>query len=207
MTLTDRQREIYDYIVAFRRENGCSPSIPEIQRHFGIKSPNGVAGHLHALETKGMIRRAERGSRQIDIVADESAAPPPVLHRLPIYGHIPAGVPQEFQAGAAEGSKLFDEETLGFRPREGCFLLKVRGDSMQDAGILDGDTVVIEPTPSPRAGQIVAALIDGENTLKRLVFVHGKWFLKAENASYPELHPRADLTIQGAVRLVVRSVN
>ncbi len=207
MTLTDRQREIYDYIVAFRRENGCSPSIPEIQRHFGIKSPNGVAGHLHALETKGIIRRAERGSRQIDIVADENAAPPPALHRLPMFGHIPAGVPVEFQAGAAEGSIVFDEAMLGFRPREGCFLLKVRGDSMQDAGILDGDLVVIEPAPSPRAGQIVAALIDGESTLKRLVLLRGQWYLKAENAAYPTLHPRAGLTIQGAVRMVVRSVH
>ena len=207
MTLTDRQREIYDYIVSFRSENGCSPSIPEIQRHFGIRSPNGVAGHLHALETKGIIRRAERGSRQIDIVADENAPPPPVLHRLPLYGHIPAGTPQEFQISEAEGSTVFDEAMLGFTPKDGCFLLKVRGDSMQDAGILNGDLVVIEPAPSPRAGQIVAALIDGESTLKRLVFVRGKWFLKAENMNYPELHPRADLVIQGAVRMVVRSVN
>jgi repressor LexA len=96
---------------------------------------------------------------------------------------------------------------LGFKPREGCFLLTVRGDSMQDAGIFHGDTVVIDPAPSPRAGQIVAALIDGESTLKRLVFVHGKWYLRAENAAYPELHPRSELTIQGAVRMVIRSVN
>ena len=206
MTLTDRQREIYDYIVAFRRENGCSPSIPELQRHFGIKSPNGVAGHLHALETKGIIRRAERGSRQIDLVADDHAVAGPVLHRLPMLGRIPAGVPQDVQSVAAEDSAVFDEGVLGFKPRDGCFLLEVRGDSMRDAGILNGDMVVIEPAPSPRAGQIVAALIDGESTLKRLVFVRGKWFLRAENADYPELHPRADLMIQGAVRTVVRNL-
>jgi repressor LexA len=100
-----------------------------------------------------------------------------------------------------------DENTLGFRPKEGCFVLRVRGDSMRDAGILDGDLVVIEPTPSPRENQIVAALIDGENTLKRLVRLNGKWFLKAENSAYPEMHPRADLVIQGSVRTVVRRVN
>ena len=78
---------------------------------------------------------------------------------------------------------------------------------MKDAGILDGDLVVIEPTPSPRAGQIVVALIDGESTLKRLVRVKGSWFLKAENPAYPELHPRADLVIQGAVRTVIRRLD
>ncbi len=207
MTLTERQREIYDYIVAFRRENGCSPSIPEMQRRFGIRSPNGVAGHLRALEAKGIIRRAERGSRQIDLVADEVEAPPPVLHRLPLLGHIPAGMPQEFQGAELDGSAVFDEALLGFKPQPGCFLLRVRGDSMKDAGILNGDMVVIEPEPSPRAGQIVVALIDSESTLKRLVFVHEKWFLRAENDAFPQLYPREELVIQGAVRMVVRSVH
>jgi len=160
---------------------------------------------LHALGTKGLIRRAERGSRQIDVVADESEAPAAVLHRLPQLGAIPAGSPQEMQ-GAAGNSTVFDEALLGFKPPDGCFLLRVRGESMQDAGILDGDMVVIEPVRSPRAGQIVAALIDGESTLKRLVVQSGNWFLKAENAAYPELYPSAELTVQGVVRLVVRNV-
>ncbi len=202
--LTDRQQQIYDFILDFRRSNGCSPSIPEIQRHFGIRSPNGVAGHLHALEAKGIIRRAERGSRQIDVA---QAAPPAALHALPMYGSIPAGPPQEVQTGEAESTPVFDETVLGFRPRQGCFVLKVRGDSMRDAGILNGDSVVIEPNPSPRAGQIVAALIDGECTLKRLVKLRNTWFLKAENPAYPELHPRADLVIQGVVRTVVRRLD
>jgi repressor LexA len=78
---------------------------------------------------------------------------------------------------------------------------------MKDAGILPGDVVVVQPTPSPRAGQIVAALIDGESTLKRLVRLKGRWFLKAENPAYPELHPRSDLVIQGAVRTVIRKLD
>ena len=100
-----------------------------------------------------------------------------------------------------------DEATLGFRPAEGCYALRVRGDSMKDAGILPGDLVVVQPTPAPRAGQIVVALIDGESTLKRLVRIKNQWFLKAENSAYPELHPRADLVIQGAVRAVVRKLD
>jgi len=204
MQLTDRQREIYEFIVEFRRTNGCSPSIPEIQQAFGIRSPNGVAGHLHALEAKGVIRRAERGSRQIDVVRESPMPPLDQLHALPVYGHIPAGTPQEFQATSAESTTVFDESTLGFKPKDGCFVLKVRGESMKDVGILNGDMVVVEPTHEPAAGQIVAALIDGESTLKRLVRVKGQWFLKAENTAFPELHPRADLVIQGVVRTVVR---
>ncbi|HAX44686.1 MAG TPA: transcriptional repressor LexA [Bryobacteraceae bacterium] len=208
MQLTERQQAVLDFIIEFRRDNGCSPSIPEIQRHFGIRSPNGVAGHLHALEAKGAIRRAERGSRQIDLPDGMPPAPPPAgVYQIPVYGSIPAGPPQDIAAGAAESCALVDEVALGFKPREGCFALKVRGDSMRDAGILTGDMVVIQPTPTPREGQIVAALIDGECTLKRLVRVKGRWFLKAENPNYPELHPREALVIQGAVRTVIRKLD
>lgn len=206
MQLTGRQQDFYHYILQFRRENGCSPSIPELQRHFDIRSPNGVAGHLQALETKGLIRRADRGSRQIDVLGPGQTAREPV-YDLPVYGHIPAGPPQAFEAEGSEGCATVDEATLGFKPRDGCFALKVRGDSMKDAGILSGDMVVIQATPTPRAGQIVAALIDGESTLKRLLRVKGRWFLKAENADYPELHPRADLVIQGVVRTVIRKLD
>ena len=205
MILTSRQREILDFIVTYRQENGCSPSIPEIQRRFQIRSPNGVAGHLHALETKGVIRRADRGSRQIDLAGPGASRAN--LHAFPVFGHIPAGPPQMFSPSEAESTTTLDELTLGFKPRTGCFALKVRGDSMRDAGILSGDTVIIEPNPEPRAGQIVAALIDGESTLKRLVKVQGRWYLKAENPAYPELHPRADLFIQGAVRTVIRKLD
>jgi repressor LexA len=78
---------------------------------------------------------------------------------------------------------------------------------MKDAGVLNGDMVLIEPTPSPREGQMVAALIDGESTLKRLVRLKGRWFLKAENPAYSELYPRADLVIQGVVRSVIRRLD
>ncbi len=202
MELTARQQEIYDFILAYRRENGCSPSIPEIQRHFGIRSPNGVAGHLHALEAKGAIRLSNRGSRRIDVPAE--TPPAARMLSLPVFGAIPAGPPQAVPAGQAEGEAWLDEALLGFRPKPGAFVLRVRGDSMKDAGILEGDLVVVEPNPEPRAGQIVAALIDGESTLKRLVKVRGAWYLKAENPAYPELHPRADLVIQGVVRAVIR---
>jgi len=201
--LTARQKEILDFIVDFRGRNGCSPSIPEIQKQFDIHSPNGVAGHLQALESKGFIRRAQRGSRQIDVVMPAGAARGACFD-LPLFGQIPAGPPEELHNARADGCVTVDESTLGFTPKPGCFALKVRGDSMKDAGILTGDMVVVQPTPSPRPGQIVVALIDGESTLKRLVRLRGKWFLKAENAAYPELYPTADLVIQGVVKTVIR---
>ncbi len=204
--LTERQKAILDFIVEFRREHGCSPSIPEIQRAFSIRSPNGVAGHLLALEAKGYIHRAERGSRQIDLAGPLYGNRTHVAD-IPVFGQIPAGPPDAIATASPDGCVSIDEATLGFRPAEGCFALKVRGESMKDAGILPGDTVVVEPATEPRAGQIVAALIDGESTLKRLVQVKGRWFLKAENPAYPELHPRADLMIQGVVRTVIRRLD
>ncbi len=203
--LTERQRAVFEFILQFRSANGCSPSIPEIQKAFSIRSPNGVAGHLRALEAKGVIRRASRGSRQIDVAdAAGSGSPASPLYSVPLFGQVAAGSPDAVSGARAESYMTLDQATLGFEAKPGCFALKVRGDSMKDAGILPGDTVVVEPTPSPRAGQIVVALIDGESTLKRLVRVAGKWYLKAENAAYPELHPRSDLVIQGVVRAVLR---
>lgn len=203
MQLTPRQQEILDFIRQFRRQQGCSPSIPEMQRAFGMKSPNGIASHLAALLTKGAIRRAARGSRQIELVDED---PLPEWASVPFLGSIPAGHPQGLEENRTDGAIHVDIETLGFKPQRGCFALRVKGDSMKDAAILDGDVVVLQPSPSPKAGQIVAALIDGESTLKRLVLVKGKWFLKAENAAYPELIPRSDLVIQGAVKTVIRQL-
>jgi repressor LexA len=107
-------------------------------------------------------------------------------------------------AGGNEGTLYVDVESLGFRPKRGSFALRVRGDSMKDAAILDRDIVVVEACPQPKQGQIVVALIDGESTLKRLVQSKGRWYLKAENPAYPELIPKADLVIQGVVRTVIR---
>jgi len=198
--LTPRQQSIFDFIVAYRRRHGCSPSIPEIQREFGIRSPNGVAGHLDALISKGYIRKGERGSRRIDINRTETM-------ELPLQGEIAAGYPQQQSGGAPDQYISMDESALGFRPKDGSFALRVRGDSMRDAGILPGDLVVVEPSPAPKENQIVAALIDGECTLKRLVRVGGNWYLKAENPAYPEMHPRSDLVIRGAVRALIRRMS
>jgi repressor LexA len=198
--LTGRQQAILQFILDFRDANGCSPSIPEIQRQFGIRSPNGVAGHLRALIRKGMLKRANRGSRQLDPVEP----PARKVHTLPLMGTIAAGFPELIPAVAADGAIRIDQSALGFQPKQGSFAIRVRGDSMKDAGIVEGDLVVIEPTPNPGANQIVAALIDGECTLKRLVRINGRWFLKAENPAFPKIYPKSDLVVQGVVRALIR---
>jgi repressor LexA len=139
--LTARQKSIFDFILEFRRQHGCSPSIPEIQRAFAIRSPNGVAGHIVALEAKGVIRRARRGSRQIEITGPLHSLKSPVFD-LPVFSSAPPGPP--------EGCISIDQTTLGFRPKDGCFALKVRGNSMRDAGILDGDLVVVDSRGAKR---------------------------------------------------------
>jgi repressor LexA len=206
MQLTERQQEIFDYIVSYRQEHGCSPSIPELQEAFGIRSPNGVAGHLHALEAKGLIWRANRGSRQVEIAGEEEAKRA-TLCNVPVWGSIAAGMPATESQEAAPRYVTVDQATLGFRPGPGTFALRVRGDSMRDAGILHGDLVVVQPGTDARLGQIVVALLDGENTLKRLVQVGRKYYLKAENPAYPDLHPRSALAIQGVVRAVIRQLS
>lgn len=203
--LTERQRSILDYIMEYRREQGCSPSIPEMQRHFGIRSPNGIAGHLRALEAKGYVRRSDRGSRRIDVIGALESSHAPVA-AIPLFGSIPAGAPQEVAEHNADACIAIDENTLGFRPGPTSFALTVRGDSMKDAGIFDGDLVIADASREAAPEHIVVALIDGESTLKRLVRLDGQFFLKAENPDYPDLTPRADLQIQGVVRTVIRRV-
>jgi repressor LexA len=127
------------------------------------------------------------------------------LDRLPVMGAIAAGFPDH-----TESSGVLDQIQVPMR--EGVrrrapqsFALRVRGDSMIDANIFDGDMVVIEPG-QPKPGDIVAALIDGETTLKRLVRQGSRTFLKAENPAYPELYPVSELTVQGIARSVVRKI-
>ncbi len=121
---------------------------------------------------------------------------------IPICGAIPAGFGEPAEP-TEMGSIPVDLEALNIRPSSRTFALKVRGDSMVGAHISDGDLVIVEAR-EPKVGEIVAALIDGETTLKRFVTTNGQLYLKAENPRYPNLIPLQELTIQGVVRAVVR---
>ena len=190
--LTDRQQEILDFIRDARHGRGVTPTTREIQEHLGLGSQTTVIDHLRALETKGVLRREPNKARGL-VPTDEYRDLPMV--EIPIYGTIPAGLPAD-ERQQADGCISVDVETLRLPKGSRVFALKVRGDSMIGAGILSGDFVVLE-FREPRNGEVVAALIDGETTLKRYVVQRGKPFLKAENPRFPNLIPAQELVIQG----------
>ncbi|WP_309397655.1 transcriptional repressor LexA [Cerasicoccus maritimus] len=207
--LTTRQHEILGFIQQQFREQSYWPSIREIQEHFGFKSTNAVMGHLRALERKGYISRAPGQARTFRVTYDDGTNKPVFAKDvvdIPIFGTIAAGYPEGVESAGEIGRLQLDISTAGVRRNKRAFALKVRGESMIDAGIFDGDVVVLEPG-LPKDGDIVAALIDNETTLKRFVQSTGRApYLKAENVDYPELHPVAELVIQGIAKAVVRSL-
>lgn len=216
-TLTVRQQEILGFIRLHARSKGYWPSIREIQTHFGFKSTNAVAGHLHALQAKGVIDRVPGQARTFRLIQGSPdlqamETPPPAgaeideVADLPLYGAIAAGYPDGVESSGVVDRIQVDMQTARNSRARGTFALRVRGDSMIDAGIFDGDVVIVEPR-NARHGDIVAALIDGATTLKRLIDRPGQpAYLKAENAAYPDLHPIADLVIQGVATSVVRKL-
>jgi repressor LexA len=207
--LTLRQQEILGYLQVHARQQGYWPSIRDIQHHFAFKSTNAVMGHLRALERKGVISRVPGQARAYRVTfdpADEQPAEAAQVIDIPIYGSIAAGYPEGVEPAGEIGRLQIDVDTVGVRRSRRAFALKVRGESMLDAGIFEGDVVILEQRP-PDHGDVVAALIDGETTLKRFIQRPGKPpYLKAENPDYEDLHPVADLVIQGVAKAVVRSL-
>lgn len=209
--LTVRQQEVLGFIQLYRRQQGTWPSFRDIEDHFGFKSTNAVMGHIKALERKGYITRTAGQARTFRITLQLSEEDRPIdassVVDIPIYGSIPAGYPDGLESSGEIGRMQVDVDTAGIRRNRRSFALKVRGDSMIDCGILDGDVVIIDQRP-PLDGDIVAALIDGETTLKRFINKPGRSpYLKAENSNYPSLHPISELVIQGVATAVVRRLN
>ena len=176
-SLTSRQKEIYDFLLKTIREKGYAPSIPEIGRQFQIASTNGVADHLKALEKKGYIRRM--GKRAIEVLSTLGKPVLTAVRDIPIVGRVPAGKP--FLSEENIEGLLTVPSDMGSGK---LFALQVKGDSMIDAGILDGDRVVVKQQGTAENGEIVCALIQGEATLKRFYKKDGVITLKAENENY-----------------------
>lgn len=146
-----------------------------------------------------IIRRAH--SRGVQLTKATASA---VNVQLPLFASIPAGMPDQFEGTEAPERLRFIPTTLGISNPGRAFAVRVRGDSMVDAGIFSGDIVVLE-NKEAKPGDIVAALVDGENTLKRLVKDNGRVYLKAENKDYPDIEPMEKLDIQGVVVSVLRT--
>jgi repressor LexA len=204
--LTERQRQVLDFIRHHHDEQGYWPSIREVQKHFRFKSTNAVVGHLRAIEMKGAIARVPGQARAYRAFVQNGPRPDDAgeVVELPVYGTIAAGFPDGVETGDAVGRLQVDLASVGHSRNRQSFALRVRGESMIDAGINDGDTVVVDPR-TPRDGDIVVALIDGQSTLKRFVRPNGSSpFLKSENRLFPSMHPVRELLIQGVATALVR---
>ena len=216
--LTQKQQAILDYMKDHVSQHSYWPSIRDIQAKFRFASTNAVFGHLQALERKGVLQRIPGAARAYKIAPevvpdlsetviryegpdDEALG----LHEVKIHGSIAAGFPDYTESSGVVASMQAPLPAGARRRAPESFALRVRGDSMIDADIQDGDMVIVEPG-TPKHGDIVAALIDGETTLKRLIKQGGKVYLKAENKNYPNLDPVSELVIQGIAKQVVKRI-
>lgn len=203
--LTERQQQILGFIQQQQDSGRLTPTLREIAARFGFSSPNAAQTHVQALRRKGFLQSLPGRARSL-LVANPNAPQGrlrPRVVSIPIYGSIPAGLPQD-AAQEDEGCVLIDVDTLGIKPTARTFGLKVRGDSMVGKSIIDGDIAIIEHGVQPRPGDVVAALIDGQVTLKTFFLQRGKPYLRAENPRYPNLIPQEELQIQGVMVALVR---
>ena len=200
LQLTARQRQVYDFLAKTIREKGYAPSIPEIGARFKIASTHGVFRHLKALEKKGYIHRV--GKRAIEVLTPLGKPALADAKEVPILGRIAAGRPL-----------LAEENVEGFltvaseMARGKVFALKVKGDSMVDTGILDGDCVIVRSQGTAENGEIVCAMINGEATLKRFQKKGATVTLRAENRNYaPIIISQGEFRILGKVVGLIRKL-
>ena len=201
--VSERAGEMLSFIRRFTREKGYPPTIREIGEEFGISSTNGVRYHLSRLEKSGMLKRNLKISRGIAASSPDSSEGGR-SYSIRILGQIAAGPPtlaEESFEGSIEPLELFGDPNS-------MFALRVRGDSMIDAGILEGDYVIVRRQERANAGEIIAALLEDEATVKYYQPRRGSIELIAANSAYPPIVVAPDRTfrILGVVRGVIRTV-
>lgn len=185
---SNKAKLIIDFVNQFQQENGFAPSVREIGEAVGLRSTASVSYHLQQLQAKGLLQSPGGKGRKRSIV---TAARP---GQIPVVGVVTAGLP----ILAVENH----EGTMAWDGDPSCFALRVRGDSMINAGILDGDKVVVRPQPTAHEGQIVVARIGDEATVKRISFKNGLWLLP-ENPNYEPIDG-SEAELIGLVKAVVR---
>ena len=200
--LTDRQQAILDFIAAKVHGEGLPPTLAEIASAFGFNQTRGAHKHLLALEAKGRLTLLPGKARGIRIPAKSKPRRPDLL-TLPILGRVAAGAPIGADADY-QGQQVFDRATFFPQPD---YLLRVKGDSMRDDGILDGDLIAVHRTPVAENNQIVVARLDGEITVKRFKRSKNQILLLPRNPDYaPIVVPAdADFAIEGLYCGLVRS--
>ncbi len=203
ISLPAKQAEVYGILKARIRAGLPMPSRREIARELKVSSLKTVNDHLRALKKKGVITWEAGKARALRICKEHAQNSERELMSVPIFGAIAAGFP-EASVEMQEEFTDFDPTLIGLEQGKSVFALIVRGESMRDRHILEGDVVMLERDANPRPGDVVAALIDQESTLKTLVEEDGEYWLKAENPNYPDLIPAESLEIQGVARAIMR---
>jgi repressor LexA len=194
---TERQRRILEVIGAFTAEHGYPPSVREIGERVGLSSSSTIHAHLKALERRGLISRDPTKPRALRS-ANKPTLPDALV--VPVLGKVAAGVPITAQEDI-EGEFVLP---AGFVPRTSdAFMLRVQGDSMVDAAILDGDLILVRPQKVAENGEIVVAMLDGEATVKRFYREAGRVRLQPENHAMAPIYA-SDVEIVGRVEAVVR---
>jgi repressor LexA len=199
--LTVKQQEIIDFLQYHQREFGVMPTTREIQLHFGYASQTAAISHLRCLEKKGAIQRMANKARAV--ILPQVMGSERFSLNLPLFGEIPAGFAQESIAQYDETLPI-DSRNFRISNPQQCFALRVTGQSMINASIEDGDIVILENKPA-RHLDIVAALIDGESTLKRYMVESGKIYLKPENSRFKNMYPEFSLQVQGVMVGLLRA--
>ena len=197
--LTPHQRTVLSYIGEFQRKRGYSPSLADLALAFGVRSKNAVAKVVNILTREGFLEKDPKGRIKIIDISDKNNHPEPMV--LPLFGPISAGFAAPVEEQAEEMITL---DAYLVHDKSSTFLLRVKGDSMVDAGIYEGDLVIVERNRQPKPGDIVVAVLDGEFTLKRLKRDKGKYYLQAENAAYPDMHALEELQVAGVVKGSIR---
>jgi len=200
--ITEKQESVLKFIEEYQLKFGKSPTLREMREKFGVKSDNSILKHLKALKEKGYLEKDDtpRGIKMLSSVRERFEAASNVM-RIPLLGTIPAGGPviaEEHVINYFEVGKDF------LKKPNGSFALKVTGLSMIDAGILEGDFVVANKDMEAKDGDIVVALVDGENTVKRYRNKNGQVWLEAANPDYKDIDPSEFLEVQGVVTAVIR---
>jgi repressor LexA len=194
-TLTDRQQQVYSFIKEYIEANGSSPTLREISAHIGTAGTVTAMGHVTALQKKGYLRRRTAGSSRGIVLTHAFST----VSTLPIVGRIRAGTLHP----AIEDISGYLNIDSSLVKGEGCYFLKVDGDSMLNKGILPGDNVLIRPQQVANNGEIVAAMVDGEATLKQFFLESDRILLQPAN---PDYQPIVILPGQGNVTIIGKMI-
>ncbi len=199
--LTERQQAIYDFIRTTVASRGIPPSMREIGEKLGIRSTNGVEGHLAALARSGLIAREKGKSRGISLQTNDRS-----VTMIPLLGRVAAGMPV-LSPENREGEVMVDLSLFSLRSGSNLFALRVKGESMINAHIMDGDTLLVRAQSTAQNNDIVVALADGETTVKRFFLEKGLVRLQPENSSMKPIYiERGEFRIIGKAVGVIRKV-